>query len=80
MNHKFRGNAVIFNHENFEIRDLKPRTGTGLDCYNLEASLKKLGFNVIPYVDLTLSEIDKEVERCKYTYLKNNVLKLKYII
>lgn len=66
MNHKYRGKAIIFNHENFQIGDLKPRTGTGMDCYNLEASLKKLGFDVTPYVDLTLSEINKKVEHCKY--------------
>jgi len=62
MHHKYRGKAIIFNHENFQIRDLKSRTGTGLDCINLEASLKNLGFDVTPYVDLTLDELDKKLD------------------
>jgi len=66
MNHKYRGKAIIFNHENFQVRDLKPRTGTGLDCFNLEASLKKLGFDVVPYVDLTLKEMDEKLDYCMY--------------
>lgn len=68
MNHKYRGKAIIFNHEHFEIRDLKPRAGTANDCLNLEASLKKLGFDVTPYVDLTLKELDKVVDHCMYTH------------
>jgi len=66
MNHKYRGKAIIFNHQNFQIRDLKARNGTGVDCFNLESSLKKLGFEVTPYVDLTLDELDKKVEYCMY--------------
>jgi caspase-like apoptosis-related cysteine protease len=66
MRHKNRGKAIIFNHENFEIRDLKSRAGTGLDCFNLESSLKKLGFDVTPYVDLTLDQLDKKLDHCTY--------------
>lgn len=66
MHHKNRGKAIIFNHENFEIRDLKPRAGTGLDCFNLESSLKKLGFDVTPYVDLTLDQLEKKLDHCMY--------------
>lgn len=65
MRHKYRGKAIIFNHENFQIRDLKPRAGTALDCYNLEVSLKKLGFDVTPYVDLTLDDLGKKLDYCK---------------
>jgi len=69
MHHKHRGKAIIFNHENFQIRDLKSRAGTGLDCINLEASLKNLGFDVTPYVDLTLDELDKKLDYCTYIYI-----------
>jgi len=71
MHHKYRGKAIIFNHENFQVRDLKSRAGTGLDCINLEASLKNLGFDVTPYVDLTLDELDKKLDYCMYTCLLN---------
>lgn len=67
MHHKYRGKAIIFNHENFQIRDLKSRAGTGLDCFNLETSLKRLGFDVTPYVDLTLAEMEKILDHCMYT-------------
>lgn len=66
MNHKYRGKAVIFNHENFEVRDLKSRSGTGTDCYHLESALRNLGFEVTPYVDLTLNELDKKLDYCMY--------------
>jgi len=69
MHHKHRGKAIIFNHENFQVRDLKSRAGTGLDCINLEVSLKNLGFDVTPYVDLTLDELDKKLDYCMYTCL-----------
>nr|XP_049695395.1 caspase-1 [Helicoverpa armigera] len=45
MNHKYRGKAIICNHEHFEI-DLKPRPGTEKDCENLEKCLNDLGFSV----------------------------------
>lgn len=70
MQHKYRGKAIIFNHENFHIRDLKPRAGTGLDCLNLEVTLKNLGFDVTPYVDLTIDELEKKVDHCEYKFKK----------
>lgn len=66
MNHKYRGKAIIFNHENFQVRDLKPRLGTRIDCINLEKSLKKLGFDVITYLDLSVEELDEKLSFCKY--------------
>lgn len=59
MNHKRRGIAVIFNHENFDISSLKPRTGTNEDCENLKATLKLLGFEVATYYDLKSSEVEE---------------------
>jgi len=72
MDHKYRGKAIIFNHQNFQIRDLKSRAGTELDCFNLEASLKDLGFDVTPYVDLTLDELDKKLNHCTFMCLLNH--------
>lgn len=68
MNHKYRGKAIIFNHQNFQVGDLKSRNGTELDCFKLEISLKRLGFDVTPYVDLSLNELDKKLEYCMYKY------------
>lgn len=70
MKHKYRGKAVIFNHENFEIRDLKSRAGTSLDRFNLESSLQRLGFDVTPYEDLTLDELSKKLDHCMYNFIK----------
>lgn len=76
MNHKHRGKALIFNHEHFQIRDLKSRSGTGSDCFNLETSLKRLGFDVTPYVDLTIAEMGKQLDYCTYT----QVFKLLFVL
>lgn len=65
MNHKYRGKAIIFNHENFEVGDLKPRLGTRFDCITLEKSLIKLGFDVIIYADFTVEEMDEKLSYCK---------------
>lgn len=69
MHHKYCGKALIFNHVNFQIKELQPRAGTELDSFNLEASLKKLGFDVIVYVDLSLDELNKAIDYCTYTYI-----------
>lgn len=66
MKHKKRGVAIIFNHQTFEIGDLKARNGTEVDCFNLGQSLQKLGFDVTPYTDLTSKEIDDKLEYCMY--------------
>lgn len=68
MCHKNRGKAIIFNHKHFVCRKLEPRLCAGLDCYNLEKSLKNLGFDIIPYVDLKVDELEKKVDYCKYEY------------
>uniref|UniRef100_A0A182T656 Caspase family p20 domain-containing protein n=1 Tax=Anopheles maculatus TaxID=74869 RepID=A0A182T656_9DIPT len=65
MNHKRRGLALIFNHENFDVPQLKARAGTNVDCENLTATLKGLDFEVHVYKDLKLRDLQKEVERGK---------------
>lgn len=61
-NHKRRGVAIIFNHENFTLPSLKQRNGTEEDCFNLETTFKSLGFETTKYKDLTLKEVDAVIE------------------
>lgn len=63
MNHKRRGLALIFNHENFDVPQLKARAGTNVDCENLSATLKALDFEVRVYKDLKLRDLQREIER-----------------
>ena len=63
MNHKMRGMAIIFNHEYFDIRSLKRRNGTNVDCNNLEHTLKNLGFQVDVYDNLKSKDITKIVNQ-----------------
>ncbi|XP_018056185.1 PREDICTED: caspase-1-like [Atta colombica] len=63
MNHSKRGLALIFNHEFFTVSHLKPRCGTNVDCENLKATLKDLGFEVNDYHNLTQKDIVKQLER-----------------
>uniref|UniRef100_A0A2M3ZJ43 Putative caspase n=1 Tax=Anopheles braziliensis TaxID=58242 RepID=A0A2M3ZJ43_9DIPT len=63
MEHKRRGLALIFNHENFDVPQLKARAGTNVDCENLSTALKALDFEVHVYKDLKLRDLQKEVER-----------------
>ncbi|XP_039444132.1 caspase-like [Culex pipiens pallens] len=63
MNHPKRGLALIFNHEHFEIPQLKSRAGTNVDCENLASTLKHLDFDVRVYKDMKLRDMQKEVEK-----------------
>jgi len=69
MHHSKRGKAIIFNHEHFQVKNtnLESRTGTEMDCLNLEKSLNNLGFSVNPYHDLTLDELNDKIDHCMYT-------------
>jgi len=80
MNHKHRGIALIFNHQNFEVGDLKTRNGTEMDCFNLGSSLQKLGFDVTTYTDLTYKEMDEKIEYCVYLLVKYFITKLFIVI
>lgn len=66
MNHKRRGIALIFNHEIFNIANLKNRCGTHMDSERLKKTFKKLEFEVIDFHDLTTEEVSKEVEKGIY--------------
>lgn len=63
MNHKKRGLAYIFNHEFFEVGNLKPRGGTNEDCRNLKECLIALGFDVHVFKDLHYSDIDFHIRK-----------------
>lgn len=68
MNHKNRGRAVIFNHENFQIDRLRPRSGTEVDAANLKDALKAFGFDVSVYHDLNYRELKRIVDKGKLNY------------
>ncbi|CAH0395821.1 unnamed protein product [Bemisia tabaci] len=57
MNHKNRGIAIIFNHENFTNPKLKTRCGTKTDCENLASTLRSLRFEVYTYFDASYSKV-----------------------
>ncbi|XP_053623520.1 caspase-1-like [Plodia interpunctella] len=62
MDHKRRGVAIIFNHEYFDIHNLKPRTGTNVDSNNLARVLKSLGFSVTVFENLTYRTLSAHVQ------------------
>lgn len=63
MNHKFRGMAIIFNHEHFDIHSLKSRTGTNVDSDNLAKVLKNLGFRITVLTNLKCEEINNYIRQ-----------------
>lgn len=63
MNHKHRGQALIFNHENFTIPYLSTRRGTNVDSEQLTKALERLGFEVSVHKDCILSEILQVVSK-----------------
>ncbi|XP_041977640.1 caspase-1-like [Aricia agestis] len=62
MNHKNRGWALIFNHESFDVHNLKKRVGTSADSSNLAKVLVSLGFRVSVMDDKTVSEVHKYLQ------------------
>lgn len=62
MKHKYRGMALIFNHEHFDVMTLKSRAGTNVDCENLARVLKQLDFDVSVHKDCRYKEIVAVVE------------------
>ncbi|KAF2898556.1 hypothetical protein ILUMI_07627 [Ignelater luminosus] len=61
MNHKNRGLALVFNHEIFDIHELRRRSGTSVDCENLVARLEKLGFDVKVFHNLEYPDIHAHI-------------------
>lgn len=65
MFHKYRGYALIFNHEIFNNPGLSPRKGTYADCKRLEETFKALKFDVRVYNDLSLADLKHQVDKGK---------------
>ncbi|BFG06234.1 caspase-1 [Drosophila madeirensis] len=63
MNHKHRGQAMIFNHEFFEIPTLRARAGTNVDAEELRKSFKRLGFDVSVYKDCKWQSIRDQIQK-----------------
>ncbi|XP_013190006.1 caspase-1 [Amyelois transitella] len=63
MDHKHRGIAIIFNHEYFDVHDLKPRRGTQVDGDNLSRVLESLGFCVTIYNNLDYHDLIARVQQ-----------------
>ncbi|XP_037948387.1 caspase-like [Teleopsis dalmanni] len=63
MNHRNRGQALIFNHEHFDIPNLKSRAGTNVDCDNLREALEYLDFDVLVYKDCKLNNIFHYIDK-----------------
>eukprot|EP00096_Caligus_rogercresseyi_P008848 TRINITY_DN2870_c0_g1_i2.p1 TRINITY_DN2870_c0_g1~~TRINITY_DN2870_c0_g1_i2.p1 ORF type:complete len:341 (+),score=91.76 TRINITY_DN2870_c0_g1_i2:254-1276(+) len=63
MNHRKRGIALIFNHENFDPRlELRKRNGTRADRENLKKTFRNLEFEVRAFDDLDFANLDKILE------------------
>lgn len=60
MNHRRRGRAVIFNHDDFKM-DMVPRPGSTTDVKNLECVFSELGFQVSVHNNLNYKEINDEL-------------------
>lgn len=62
MNHKNRGMAMIFNHENFDWQTgMNKRVGSSFDVDNLKLHLGRLGFQVMVFQDVTAIEIRRNL-------------------
>jgi len=55
MEHPRRGVALILNHVNFEIKEV--REGSELDCEKFGGILTNLGFEVRVHTDLTYVQV-----------------------
>ena len=63
MNHRHRGVAMIFNHENFTDLEKAKRRGTEKDRDRLKGILTKLKFQVEVFNDLSFLRTQKELRR-----------------
>ncbi|XP_072050547.1 caspase-6-like [Amphiura filiformis] len=62
MDHKKRGIAVIFSHEEFHWKTGMPkRTGNAKDVENLKKYLGKMGFEIMLFQDLTVEELKRTI-------------------
>lgn len=57
MNHKNRGLALIFNHEEYDNNYIDTRKGTHVDRDRLQLTFQSLGFDVRVYEDLEMDDV-----------------------
>jgi len=62
MDHKYRGKAIVLNHEHFRVSNLRSRSGTSVDCKNVCGRLKSIGFDVYCYNDLNYLKLDAVIK------------------
>lgn len=62
MKHRYRGQALIFGHENFKDDKLEKRIETVKDMANLKRSLQALDFDVRTYKDLSHKDIMRKIK------------------
>lgn len=62
MNHKDRGMAIIFNHEHFNVHNLKSLPGNRADSGKLVKVLKTLGFRVTLLSNLNALDVMKYIQ------------------
>lgn len=65
MDHQRRGIALVFNHEHFNLSNLKSRSGTHADCQSFVERLKELCFDVEVYNDLNFNDLRRVIETGK---------------
>lgn len=76
---KQKAYVIIFNHESFANSNSK-RLGTELDVEFMKKLFKRFRFDVNIYKDYKLRDIEKEVERCEYSFISLMMLLTGYLI
>lgn len=71
MTHGRRGIAIIFNHEHFNMPNLKPRSGTQTDCQTFAERLNQLNFDVEVYNDLNYRDLSRVIEKGNFLLYLN---------
>jgi hypothetical protein len=64
MNHKRRGKAMIFNHDEFKSK--LSHHGSAVDVSTLKETYEALGFEVIIHQNLIQSAILNALAECKF--------------
>ena len=64
MNHKRRGKAVIFNHD--EFKNKSPRPGSAIDVRVLTETYEALGFEVVVHKNLKFTDIQNAITERKF--------------
>ncbi|XP_028044516.1 caspase-1 isoform X2 [Monomorium pharaonis] len=72
MNHKNRGNCIIFNHDKFNSGRFDSREGSTIDVKRLEITFGNLGFDVTVHDNLKYNEIMIEIEKVSQLDHKDN--------